>query len=130
MPRIKFDDQDLLATEQLEGGWYVLEVKEVSDWTPGSRDPSSNNIIIDFVVAGPKKIGVPVKHWFSEKSLKTSRDMLVPYIRCFISDGKVDTSKEYDPVDTKGKKVEGYISWNAEMKMNSISEFRRFKAAA
>lgn len=130
MPRLSFSESDILATTQLEGGWYTLEVKAISDWTKGSRDPESNNLIGDFVVQGPKKAGVPVRHWFSEKNLGTSRDMLVPYLSCFTPDGKIAQGTEYDPVDTVGRKVDAYISWNAEMKMNSIQEFRRFKGAA
>jgi len=130
MPKLSFSNSDLLATTQLEGGWYVLTVKEVGDWTKGKNDPESNNIIADFIVDGPKKIGVPVRHWFSEKNLGTSRDMLVPYLSCFTSDGKLKEGTDYDPIDTKGRKVEAYISWNPDMKMNSIQEFRRFKGAA
>ena len=32
--------------------------------------------------------------------------MLVPYLQCFTPDGKLDPNKEYEPTDTKGRKVD------------------------
>ena len=130
MPRFVFSKEDLLASEQLPAGWYTLDVKAISDWTKGSRDPTSNNVIADFTVAGPIKVGVPVRHWFSEKVLGTGRDMSSKYLACFIPDGKVTIGEGYEMRDTVGKKVDGYCVWNEEMKMNSIMEFRRYKASA
>jgi hypothetical protein len=132
MPKLVPSQSDILATTQLEGGWYVLEVKSMSDWVPGTKDPNSNNLIADFIVVGPKKIGVPIRHYFSEKTIGTANDMLFgSYLPSFTADGKLEPGKEYRTEDTVGKKVEAFCAWdNGPFKGNKISEFRKYKGTA
>ena len=125
MPSVKFSKSDLLASTQLEGNWYPSTVKAVSDWKPGKKDPTSNVIEVDLVIKDGSKAGTPLKHWFSEKSIGTSFDMLPEFLLAFT--GKMEDDKEYKLEDTINRKLEVYASWNSEMKMNSISAFRKSK---
>jgi len=124
MPKVKFSKSDLLATNQLDATWYKLQVRGISEWKPGKTDPTSNNIEADFVVVDGPKAGTPLKHWFSEKAIGTSFDMLAEFTATFTDSGKAEQDKEYDLNSVIGKEVAAYIVFDPERKQNTIKNFR------
>lgn len=127
MPKVRFSDSDLLASNQLDANWYKLTVKGLSEWKPGKSDPTSNVIEADFVVKEGPKAGTPLKHWFSEKSIGTSFDSMAPFVKSFTD---VNAGKDYELSDVIGRDLLGYVVYNSERKANEIREFRNINFRA
>ena len=117
MPEVKFTQEDLLERTQLTPGWRTLICKSVEEG-PGKNDPSSIVYTCMFVVDSGKEIGVPIRHWFSEKAM----GRIVDYIKCFIA--KVEANTVYDLDKTVGLKVEGYCQYDLAQGYNVIKDWR------
>lgn len=117
MPKIKFTEADLKDTK-LEPGWRILDVKSMSDWKPGTKDPASLVIEAAFVVTDGKDAGTVIKHWFTEKQMV----YLGRYIKCFVA--KAEAGKEYEASETVGRKVQGYCENDIKTGFNVIKDFR------
>jgi hypothetical protein len=117
MPKVKFTEADL-KDSKLEPGWRLLDVKSVSDWKPGKKDPTSLTIECLFVVSEGKDAGTPIKHWFTEKQM----NYLGRYIKCFVATPVA--GKEYEASETVGKKVQGYCENDISTGFNVVKDFR------
>jgi hypothetical protein len=122
MPEIKFSQEDLLERTALNAGWRVLVCKSIEEG-PGKNDPTSIVYPCVFVVDEGKEIGVPIRHWFSEKA----PGRIVDYIKCFVPGGKLEAGKVYELNQTVGLRVEGYCLYDQKQGYNTIQDWRPAK---
>ena len=119
MPEVKFTQEDLLERTQLSPGWRVLICKSIEEG-PGKTDPTSIVYTCVFVVDDGKEVGVPIRHWFSEKAM----GRIVDYVKCFLAGGKAEAGKVYELDQTVGKRVEGYCQYDMNQGYNVIKDWR------
>ncbi len=122
MPKVTFSKEDLLGGKQLTAGWRKLKVKEITE-APGKKDPTSTTWPCVFVVEEGPDIGVPIKHWFSEKQM----ERLSNFIVCFLppaANGQIEPGKEIELSQTVGKSVMGYCAYDVATRFNSIQDFK------
>jgi len=117
MPGIRFTEEDIKSSNQLQAAWYLADVKSIVEG-PGKKDPTSTTWTSEFVIAdGPAK-GTPVQHWFSDKMMKD----IVTYSRCFTTP---EPGKEFLIEATVSRKVKIYARWDSERKTNIIMDFQK-----
>jgi hypothetical protein len=124
MPEVKFTKENLLERTQLSPGWRLLKVKEMEEG-PGKSDPTSTVWSYIFIVHAGPEVGVPIRHWFSEKAM----GRLVDFVKCFTG-GKVEEGKSYDLNSTVNRLVEGYVQYDLQQGFNVIKDFRPAPASA
>lgn len=124
MPEIKFTQEDLLERTQLAPAWRTLICKSVEEG-PGKQDPTSITYPCVFVVDSGTDIGVPIRHWFSEKAM----GRMVDYIKCFTG-GKIEVGKVYELGQTIGQRVEGYCQYDLAQGYNVIKDWRPVQKGA
>ena len=101
--------EDLMRSKAVKPGLYLLTIKNISQG-PGKNDPSSTVTTIDFEIkdstAGDKEfIGVPVKHWISEKAAGYASGFFEAVTGKKITDGM----QVPDLAQLIGRDVKGYI---------------------
>jgi hypothetical protein len=118
MPKVTFTKENLLERTQLTAGWRKLKVKSV-DEGPGKSDPTSTVWETVFIVDDGKDLGVPIRHWFSEKQM----GRVAEFLRCFTG-GQIEEGKVYEMNDAVGRAVDGYCRYHPDQKWNVIDDFR------
>src|SRR5207237_9954725 len=64
MPRIKFSQEDLMSSIQLEPAWYKLKVKSIIE--EAAKDGDSMNWVVDFVISDGPMVGTAIRTYLNE----------------------------------------------------------------
>jgi hypothetical protein len=113
--------EDILRGKQGAPGWYLLDIKNVTQG-PGKNDPSSNTVTIEMNIAdGPDKsvIGAPVKHYLSEKA----PGMAVPFIEAVTGKKLPEGGATPDVEKAVGRKIKAYLKWDLQFKSWKCEDF-------
>ena len=113
--------EDILRGKQGAPGWYLLNIKNVTEG-PGKNDPQSNTITIEMIIKdGPDKtvIGAPVKHYLSEKA----PGMAIPFIEAVTGTKIPDSGAVPDVEKSVGRDVKAHLQWDLKFKSWKADDF-------
>lgn len=105
MPRLQISPEDFKRAKLVKPGWYPTLIKDVNEEL--AKDKLSQNIVVDLENSDKESefLGVPAKHWFTEKFPQGG----VTFLKAMIAN--IDESKMADVEfsEFKGKYV--YAKW-------------------
>jgi hypothetical protein len=113
--------EDLLRGKQGAPGWYLLNIRSVTEG-PGKNDPTSNTVTIAMTIKdGPDKavIGAPVNHYLSEKA----PGMAVPFIEAVTGKKLPEGGAVPDVEKAQGRDVKAYLKWDLNFKTWKCEDF-------
>jgi hypothetical protein len=107
MPLLKVTTSDIQKSKILQEGWFGLQCKGVSDWTPSS-DGKSTNMKVTFLVEGTD--GKEMEHIINSKGIGFQCALFASFENLTLkayqdkaADQELDTDKWV------GKKVDGHV---------------------
>src|ERR1022692_184695 len=119
--KVNLTREDILQGKVISPGWYLLNIKDVTQ-EQAKSDSSSTNIVVSFTIAdGPAK-DTPLKIWFSEKALGT----IAGFLKALTGE-EVVVGTDYDIESCKGKQVRGKVV-NDEYKGRMTNKIDAFKS--
>jgi len=120
---ITFTQADLLRNTQLPASWYRLKVLDIEE-KAGKSDPTSTTYHITCQVESGSMKGVPVMFYISKKQV----GRIIEFITCFVD--SPEPGRTYSLEISKGRSFDGWITYDPDMKWNSIGSVRAASAAA
>lgn len=115
MPKISFTKSDLLERKNLKAAWYKAKVVAIKEEL--AKDKESTNYVTQFVVSEGENVGVPIRHWFSEKAM----GRIVDFVKCF---GDVKEGQDIELQEFVNREVMVFAAFDPEFKWNKIDDFR------
>lgn len=117
MPGITFTEQDIASVGDLPAGWYLLNVKSMTEG-PGKNDPNATSWATVFTIVDGPYAGREVRNTFSTNF----KSMVYKYLKCFMANIPVGSTVPIE--DTVNRTVQAYIVMDPTSGFPNIKDFK------
>lgn len=108
MPRFQINPDDFKRAKLVKPGWYPTLLKSIVDEQNSKKDGFNSVIDAENADRESEYMGVPVKHWLSEKGVSMPGGAVAMF-KAFNPGVPEDKMADFDPMEYQGRYI--YAKW-------------------